>query len=170
MGNDHEDPAVFSHEHDQQLLQWMNRYRNCLLRNSYCKIEKSCRHNYSVTRKIGRKAGRPSEEVKFTVGVTIIEGSLVVSKGLKSKCRQCVKRCPPSAPSSWLVASKRFSPLRPTEESTPLVGHLKQFSISNWYFIQFLIVRIRSWRSARHRRSRECDCAVTLGIPAARFR
>jgi hypothetical protein len=26
VGNDHEDPAVFSHEHDQQLLQWMNRY------------------------------------------------------------------------------------------------------------------------------------------------
>lgn len=125
VGNDHEDPAVFSHEHDQQLLQWMNRYRNCSLRNSYCKIPKSCRHNYSVTRKIGRKAGRPSEEVKFTVGVTIIEGSLVASKGLKSKCRQCVKPCPPSAPSSWPVASKRFSPLRPTEESTPLVGHLK---------------------------------------------
>jgi hypothetical protein len=38
------------------------------------------------------------------------------------------------------------------------------------YLIPFLIVRIRSWRSARHRRSRECDCAVTLGIPAARFR
>jgi hypothetical protein len=26
VGTDHEDAVVFSHEHDQQLLQWMNRY------------------------------------------------------------------------------------------------------------------------------------------------
>jgi E3 ubiquitin-protein ligase HERC2 len=47
VSTDHEDPVVFSHEHDQQLLQWMNRYQ-CLIPHFLNVMESQTTHSIVI--------------------------------------------------------------------------------------------------------------------------